>query len=128
MRACPCDSMMPFQLCCGPLISGEKQPPTALALMRSRYTAYAEGDAGYLLRTYADESRARVDLRAIQAGMDGVEWTGLEIVSVRDGQASHSQGQVEFLAHYSKGGELLTVHERSRFVREEGLWRYLDGA
>ena len=127
MRVCPCDSMMPFQLCCGPLLSGESQAPTALALMRSRYTAYAEGAADYLLRTYAAESRARVDMRATLAGMDGVEWTGLEIVSVRDGQTTHSQGQVEFLAHYLKAGELLTVHECSRFVREEGLWRYLDG-
>ena len=127
MRPCPCDSMMPYQLCCGPLITGERPAPTALALMRSRYTAYAEGAVDYLLETYAAESRAKVDPAAVRAGMDGVEWRGLEIVSVLDGQPSHSQGQVEFLAHYARGGEHLTVHERSRFVREDGLWRYLDG-
>ncbi|WP_280273702.1 YchJ family metal-binding protein, partial [Nocardia wallacei] len=35
--------------CCGPRLDGTRPAPTAEALMRSRYTAFAVGDVDYLL-------------------------------------------------------------------------------
>ena len=40
MKNCACLSGLPYSECCEPYITGAKNPPTAEALMRSRYTAY----------------------------------------------------------------------------------------
>ena len=37
-----------------------------------------------------------------------------------------TEGTVEFVAHRISGGQRGEQHEVSRFVREEGAWRYLD--
>jgi SEC-C motif-containing protein len=86
--------------------------------MRSRYSAFARGEADYLLRTWHPRTRpARLDLDP------GTRWTGLEILATEDGTAFHSTGVVEFRASY-RGGAL---HERSRFERVDGAWAYVDG-
>ncbi len=92
--------------------------------MRSRYAAFAVGDAAYLRRTWHPETRpARVDL----AG--GPRWTGLEILATTGGSAFHSEGTVTFRAHWRSGdGTVGAQEERSRFVRVDGAWAYLDGA
>ncbi|MEB4613424.1 YchJ family metal-binding protein, partial [Leucobacter sp. M11] len=46
---CPCGSGSPFAGCCAPLLSGERQAQSAEQLMRSRFTAFAVGDAEYLM-------------------------------------------------------------------------------
>ncbi|AEY88395.1 hypothetical protein SHJG_3121 [Streptomyces hygroscopicus subsp. jinggangensis 5008] len=92
--------------------------PTAELLMRSRYSAFVKGDAGYLLRTWHPRTRpARLDLDP------RMRWTGLEILDTADGSAFHSTGTVTFRASY-RGGSL---HERSRFERVDGAWVYVDG-
>ena len=48
--ACPCGLGDDYDACCGRLHAGAPAP-TAEALMRARYSAFAVGDAGYLLRT-----------------------------------------------------------------------------
>ncbi|MGW0084925.1 YchJ family protein [Streptomyces sp. NPDC003393] len=117
-RPCPCGRSEPYARCCGRYHSGAAAAPTAEALMRSRYSAFARGDAGYLLRTWHPRTRpARLDLDA------GMRWTGLEILGTTDGSAFHTTGTVTFRASY-RGGSL---HERSRFERVEGAWVYVDG-
>ena len=37
---CPCGSGARYDQCCQPYLADRAQPPTAVALMRSRYTAY----------------------------------------------------------------------------------------
>ena len=39
-----------------------------------------------------------------------------------------STGEVEFTACYDSPAGSGAQHERSRFVREAGVWFYLDGA
>ena len=63
---CPCGSGLSLNACCKPLIDGTAKAPTAEALMRSRYTAYASADVGYITRTHDpdtldqhDEEQAR---------------------------------------------------------------------
>src|SRR5687767_14362836 len=64
---CPCGSQRPYAECCAPYHRGEREPPNAEALMRSRYSAFAVGEADYLLRTlhpdHDDRARADADLR-----------------------------------------------------------------
>src|ERR1700734_4129513 len=56
--ACPCGLGDDYDSCCGRLHGGAPAP-TAEALMRSRYSAFAVGDAGYLLRTWHPTARPR---------------------------------------------------------------------
>ena len=94
--------------------------------MRSRYTAFAVGDAGYLLATWHPDTRPG-DL----ALDDAVRWTGLEILATSGGRLLAAEGTVEFRASYRTvgraGSRTGSQHERSRFVRVDGRWRYLDG-
>jgi SEC-C motif domain protein len=58
IQTCPCCSQKLFSECCEPFIIGLKNPSTALALMRSRYTAYVLHDADYLIKTtHVSESK-----------------------------------------------------------------------
>lgn len=96
--------------------------------MRSRYTAYAKGDAAYLQRTLAPEHRAGFDLADVSAGMQQTQWLGLEILDTRDGGTDDSTGIVEFVARFQVQGQTRALHERSRFRRDtDGSWVYVDG-
>ncbi|MGW3170562.1 YchJ family protein [Streptomyces sp. NPDC001153] len=117
-RTCPCGLPRPYAACCGRFHAGPAAAPTAELLMRSRYSAFVTGDAGYLLRTWHPRTRPeRLDLDP------RMRWTGLEILDTTDGSAFHNTGTVTFRASY-RGGSL---HERSRFERVDGAWVYVDG-
>lgn len=121
--SCPCQSGRPYSQCCGPVLSGECVAPTAEALMRSRYTAYAVRDVGYLLQTWHASTRPEViDAATIP------EWQGLRIIRTEDGKEGDLRGVVEFEATFSAGGQGRgLLREVSRFVRENGQWFYVDG-
>lgn len=120
---CPCGSGDTYGACCRPFHCGDAVAPTAQALMRSRFSAFAVGNAAYLRATWHESTRPAVlDL----AG--GPAWTRLDIVEVHDGGPFDTTGVVEFRAHHRTGRAARGVlHERSRFVREDGRWFYLDG-
>jgi SEC-C motif domain protein len=122
-RRCPCGSLETFDACCGRYLGDDGvAPPTAEALMRSRYTAFVDGDVGYLLRTWHPDTRpADLDLDP------GVRWTGLEVLDRVGGGLVDTEGVVEFRAHHRDGGRAGVQHERSRFVRDAGRWVYRDG-
>ena len=128
MPPCPCQSGQRFEACCGPILAGTPAP-TALALMRSRYTAYARGDAAHLARTLAPEHRAGFDAADVRAGTRETQWLGLEILDIKDGGIEDSTGTVEFVARFQRQGQTRALHERSRFRRDEsdGRWVYVDG-
>jgi len=91
--------------------------------MRSRYSAFAVGDAGYLLRSWHPDTRPRdLTLDANQ------RWTRLEILATTGGGMLHTEGTVEFRAHYLAGRRPGELHEHSRFRRAAGRWHYLDDA
>lgn len=94
--------------------------------MRSRYTAFAVRDLEHLLRSWHPTTApSREDLAASLA--EQVRWLRLEIHSTTAGGPFDDAGTVEFTA-ISKGPQGRAVqHELSRFVREDGMWLYLDG-
>ncbi|MGH3880394.1 MAG: YchJ family protein [Actinophytocola sp.] len=113
---CPCGTGEPIAACCGRLHAGRQAAATAEQLMRSRYSAFALGEEGYLLDSWHPSTRpGRVRLDP------GQEWTRLEIVGRTGGGPFDTEGTVEFRAHY-RGG---TLHENSGFVREDGAWFYV---
>ena len=105
--------------CCGPYHAGVAAPD-AESLMRSRYSAFVRGDVPYLLATWHSNQRpAELTLEA------GTQWLGLEIKQHR--QTGHDTAEVEFVARFRVGGKAVRQHERSRFVREDGRWFYVEG-
>ncbi|MFE6803470.1 YchJ family protein [Streptomyces sp. NPDC057696] len=119
---CPCGLPSPYDACCGRYHSGRANAPTAEALMRSRYCAFAVKDAAYLLRTWHPATRPPA-----VTFEPGMRWTGLEILATTEGSAFHSTGTVTFRARYTDGGRPGSLHERSRFIRLDGAWVYVDG-
>ncbi len=120
---CPCGSGLAFGVCCGPYLRGDL-PPTAEALMRSRYTAFALGAADYVSGTWHPRTRPeRLDLD------DHQRWVRLEIMATTDGRAGDRRGTVEFRAHWSDdSGTRGVLSEVSDFVFQSGRWWYLKGA
>lgn len=120
--SCPCGRGL-YATCCGPFHAAQAAAPTAEALMRSRYSAYALGLSDYVQRTWHSSTRpAQLDL---QQDITQGKWLGLTVKS------QHTQGdkaEVEFIARYKpSAGPASRLHERSRFVKEEGTWFYVDG-
>jgi SEC-C motif domain protein len=87
--------------------------------MRSRFSAFATGDAGYLLRTWHPATRpARLELDP------GLRWVRLDVLR-STGSLLSNEGTVEFRAHYVERGHASAVHEHSRFVRQDRRWLYV---
>jgi SEC-C motif-containing protein len=90
--------------------------------MRSRYSAYVIGDRDYLLLTWHPETRpATLHLTPEQ------KWLGLKVRNAAAGAPDDSNGSVEFVARYKVAGKGYRLHEKSRFVRLDERWVYLDG-
>lgn len=89
--------------------------------MRSRYCAFVQQNDVYLLATWHASTRpASVGFEA------GAKWLDLTVKSARD--TGPDRAEVEFVARYRVGGgSAVRIHERSRFLREEGRWWYVDG-
>ncbi|OBK44843.1 YchJ family protein [Mycobacterium sp. 1081908.1] len=118
---CPCGSDAGYRACCGRFHCGELQARSAEELMRSRYSAFAYGDADYLFRTWHPRTRpAEVIVDPT------ITWTGLEVVDTVAGGPDDDSGEVEFTARFESGARTGSLHERSRFERRAGRWFYLD--
>jgi len=123
---CPCGRSdargrpVPYADCCGPYLDHDTPAPDAEALMRSRYTAFVLGRLDYLRTSWHPSTRpAELTLEP------GVKWLGLQVRSHRAVDADHAE--VEFVARSRVGGRGQRLHERSRFVCENGRWVYVDG-
>ncbi|MDM9561013.1 YchJ family protein [Bordetella petrii] len=121
--ACPCGSGQAYSRCCEPWHRGPRrlQAPSAVALMRSRYSAFVLDELQYLLDTWHPHTRpARLD-----PNPPDLKWLGLQVKQHAQQDAAHAT--VEFVARYRQGGRATRLHELSRFELRDGRWFYLDG-
>jgi len=124
---CVCGKGESLETCCGPYLSGEKLPPTAEALMRSRYTAYAQGNVDYIIDTHDPERSGEVDRSSTETWSRKSEWLGLEILGTEAGTEDDEEGVVEFVARYKLKGVTVDHRERAEFRRIKGRWFFMDG-
>ena len=130
---CPCGrlnaagkAVLAYADCCGRWLepatgSAVALPPDAQSLMRSRYSAFVLEREAYLLASWAASHRPEHI-----AFEPGVKWLGLDV------RAHQSTGDhtavVEFVARQKPlNAAAVRLHERSRFVCEDGRWLYVDG-
>ncbi len=91
MTTCPCGSGKSLDTCCGPLLAGAPAP-TAEALMRSRYTAYALGNIAYVAATHAPEAQEGFDQAGAEDMARKVKWKGLTVESTTGGGEGDETG------------------------------------
>jgi len=125
MTLCPCGTAKSLEECCGPYLNGEAAP-TALALMRSRYSAFVLGRGAYLAETLSVAQRQDFDVDEFNASAGETTWHGLEVRKTVDGSEDDQTGTVEFVAHYRFQGNRTQHHELAKFTREEGRWVFAD--
>lgn len=120
---CPCCSGQEYAECCKPYHSGAPAP-TALALMRSRYSAYAQGLAKYIIQTthpkspYFEKDRKKWE-KGILEFCHTTQFVKLEILG-------SGEDWVHFAA-YLKQREEFILEEKSQFEKLDGKWLYVKG-
>jgi len=119
---CPCCSGKPYEDCCQPYHKKEKFPPTAEALMRSRFSAFAIPNGEYLWETTSPGKRKFHNKKSLQEWGEINDWTKLEIVD------TPSMNKVEFKAFYTdEEGNPQVHHELSTFKTIQNRWYYVSG-
>ena len=118
---CYCGSNQLYVNCCLPYINQIQKAPTALALMRSRYTAYATQAIDYIVETTQLSQQKDLSKVELYNWSKGNDWQKLEILNFSD-------TIVEFKAYYKTNQQAMEVHhERSLFEWVNGQWYYVSG-
>ncbi|NQY86152.1 MAG: SecC motif-containing protein [Colwellia sp.] len=144
-QSCFCGSNFDFSCCCQPYINKELAVQTAEQLMRSRFSAYAIGNAQYIYDTYAKSSQAEQSVEDIGDWSKSCVWIALVIHPLANSVNNATEQLVEFSAFYITNNTLYELREKSRFILEHGIecdieekkestfntqlkqWRYIDG-
>lgn len=124
---CPCKSMDSYYTCCMPLHYRKAKAETAEELMRSRYSAYFFRMSQYLFETTHPDTREPNLKEELDKTIDDINWYFLEILGTSKGGKNDKVGKVEFIARCYVDGEPQELHERSRFKRYKGEWKYMAG-
>ncbi|HDH0697667.1 TPA: YchJ family protein [Klebsiella aerogenes] len=125
-QLCPCGSALEYSSCCQRYLTGGQLAPSPSQLMRSRYSAFVMKDADYLIKTWhpsCDATHFRAD---IEKGFANTQWLGLTVFATADGHHPN-EGFVSFIARFTEDNRPGAIIERSRFLKENGQWYYIDG-
>ncbi len=125
MSDCPCGSKQPLEKCCGRYHDGAPAP-TALSLMKSRYSAFVLGNGAYLSQTLSARQREDFDVEAFNENAGDTKWLGLEIRKTSAGGEKDKKGTVEFVAKYREQKQSVVHHELATFIREDDKWVFDD--
>lgn len=121
---CPCNPQKKYSLCCSRYHLGNLHPPTAEALMRSRYSACVLNKFNYIYETWHKETRPSLQsIRIIKTS----KYLSLTVQTTDMGLESHDIGTVTFTAFYKDGTQLKEYSEVSSFKREDTKWVYFKG-
>lgn len=125
---CPCDSGKKYKSCCLPYHKGASAK-TALALMRSRYSAYALSLSSYIIKTthsknseyLTNTSQWEKELLEFSSNCD---FQKLEILEVEE---NDFEGYITFKATIQSHQEDCSFIEKSHFLLENNKWYYFSG-
>ena len=131
---CPCHSGLDYKACCAPCHAKTTTAATPEALLRSRYAAFSLELPSYLAATthplhddFDKDTAAWV--RRLAKGLDASYFEGLRVLAQK--ALTENEHEITFEADVrprdSPEGAGVTLHERSRFMREDGVWLYREG-
>ena len=124
---CPCGADATYEACCAMYHNRLGTAPTAEALMRSRYSAFALGKFDYIADTQKLAHDTTTSGDDIADSNDQTEWLKLDILETQDGEPEHNTGMVAFIAHFKDGPRSGQLQERSLFEKIDGTWFYVAG-
>ena len=127
MDRCPCGSGSAYQVCCKPILLGEREAATAEQLMRSRYSAYVMKEIDYLRRSLHPDHRSDFNEETTRAWAERSAWHKLDILGTAGGGMDDHEGTVDFIATFTDNGTKREHHERSSFRKESGIWYLVEG-
>jgi len=119
---CPCGSGLKYKKCCKTYHDG-RVPKDALLLMRSRYSAYALGECRYIIKTTHESTRDE-DIKSIKTFSKNTTFQNLKIIEFIDGE---KEAYVTFRATLLSDGNDSSFSEKSRFLKKNDRWYYVDG-
>lgn len=97
---------------------------TAEELMSARYHAYETCDMEFIKESHDPDNTEGIDWAECEKWARESQWLGLEIISTTKGGEDDKDGIVEFKATYIENGKTIVHHERSYFVKKNGVWFY----
>jgi SEC-C motif-containing protein len=93
--------------------------------MRARYSAHVLQLVDFVINTYHPSCGAEQQRTEITESIQS-HWCGLDVISAERGRCA-DEGYVHFKAYYQQDGHQFCLEEKSRFVRLDNLWYYIDG-
>ncbi len=126
---CPCGNNTKYKKCCKIFHENIEKPKTALELMRSRYCAFALNLSEYIIKTtHKDNLDFTNDIlnwkKDIENFSLNTEFKDLEILEFLEGEF---ESFVTFKATLFQGNQDISFVEKSRFLKENNMWLYVDG-
>ncbi len=125
MNNCYCGNVSPYSDCCKPIHDDHSNALKPEQLMRARYSAHVLGLVDFVINTYHPSCHAENEREAIAESVQS-DWKALQVVKASNGN-TENEGYVHFKAYLEEKGQEFCLEERSRFVRENGMWFYIDG-
>ena len=128
-ESCPCGSLKKYKKCCKPFHDKITFPKTALELMKSRFCAFAVLNAEYIIFTsHENNPDFTNDLKSWNEDIlnfsKNTSFEKLEIIDFVDGEV---ESFVTFKATLFQNKIDISFIEKSRFLKVEGIWKYVDG-
>ena len=126
---CPCGSLKKYKKCCKPFHDKITFPKTALELLKSRFSAFAVLIADYIIfTTHENNSDYISDLKSwnqdIMNFSKNTRFERLEILDFIEGEV---ESFVTFKATLFQDNTDISFIEKSRFLKVEDKWLYIDG-
>jgi SEC-C motif-containing protein len=92
--------------------------------MRARYCAHVLKLIDFIVATYHPSCKAEQEIEEIKSSAS-LDWQRLDVIAAPTPQGT--EGYVEFKAFLQQGNVEHCMHERSRFIKENERWYYIDG-
>lgn len=119
--ACPCNPSKKYKECCEPIHQNISLATTPEQLMRSRYSAFVLAKIDYLQKSHHSSTRPSLnEAFETEKWTKSVRWIKLEVLNAND-------DTVTFKAYFIENGQQQIIQEKSKFVKENNYWTYLNG-
>ncbi|OCL83647.1 YchJ family protein [Arcobacter porcinus] len=126
---CPCGSLKKYKKCCRIFHDDIKNPSSALELMKSRFSAFAVLRSDYIIKT-THQKNCDFSLNTsswkedIELFCKNTDFEKLEILDFIDDEF---ESFVTFKATLFQDKLDISFIEKSRFLKENNTWLYVDG-
>ena len=126
---CPCGSLKKYKKCCKIFNYDIKNPSNALELMKSRFSAFAFCKSDYIIKTtHKNNSDFSTNISSWKADIELFSKnTIFEKLDILDFTDNEFESFVTFKASLFQNEEDVSFIEKSRFLKNNNIWLYVDG-